>query len=266
MKIDNAFKLPNDLIRDPKLNGSARRLAAVLYSHHNGLGVCHKSLKELSALSGMATGTIRQAAKALCERGYVTTRQTYYYSQELRAVVKGRTEYVCDLSFSHGFTFIPRSVLDLELGKAAFSVLLFLYCCKDDEQHRAWPSIKEMREATGAACSTVCEALRELKKLPMLLVRCCRKVNRAFTRSSYIFTRVLAAAKARVQQAAEVVEESVAAPPARAWGRVRTALRKLAVRALEHIPFSLIRGSPIFDTLCLDPDNDKVLMHGRRTT
>ena len=44
------FKLPNDLICNAQLKGSDRRLAAVLYAHHNGLGVCHKSIKELAAL------------------------------------------------------------------------------------------------------------------------------------------------------------------------------------------------------------------------
>ena len=239
------FKLPNDLIRDPELNGSARRLAAALYAHRNALGVCHKTVKALAALTGMAEGTVKRAAKQLNERGYVSMRKTYYYSKKLRAVVRGRTEYICDLSFQHGFTFVPRDVFKLELGKSAFSILLYLYCCAGNG-NKAFPSISDIQAATGAARSTVCEALRALKELPMLLIRRCVKRNRAFASSSYIFTHVLESIRSHAERAVEATEETVAevvsASTTRLWRCVRSGLRNLAVRLLKHIPFFSVRG------------------------
>ena len=47
-----------------------------------------------------------------------------------------------------------------------------------------------MAAAVGIARSTVCEALKVLRTLPILLVRRCRAFNRAFLASSYIFALI----------------------------------------------------------------------------
>ena len=82
-----AFRLPNELICDAELSGSARRLAAVLYAHRGKTGGCRKSIRELSALCDMAEGTVKTALRRLIERGYLTRVKKYRYDARRACVV-----------------------------------------------------------------------------------------------------------------------------------------------------------------------------------
>lgn len=181
-------KLPNRLILDNGLSLSARRVAAVLYSRRNALGLCHKSLNQLSGLAGLSVATVRKALAELDEGGYITRQQTYRFHTGKNMPVYGKSAYQCSLDFSGGFTMVPRTLLTLSMSDSSFAICLFLYFSAGN-RNRAFPSISRIAASVGIARSTVCRALKQLKQLPILLVQLCKKTNRAFTSSSYIFTK-----------------------------------------------------------------------------
>lgn len=186
MKKFRSFKLPNPLIHDDTLSYSARRVGAVLYGHRNRFGLCHKSQNLLAKYAHCSADTVRKALEELERAGYITHYRNHKYSVELGRVVFDRNTYVCDLSFRGGFTMIPRHIMDWDLTPGAFSVCLFL-CQQAGNRTRAFPSLKEIGVALGMSHATVCRAVAALKNLREMLIQACIKVNRAFSKNSYIF-------------------------------------------------------------------------------
>lgn len=240
------FKMPNELIGDTALPYSARRVAAVLYAHKNALGSCHKTYAELAQLSGLSPATVRKAVIALSERGYIAKRKTYRYAADKRAVIYGKTEYHCSMSFKRGYTLIPREIFKLELSDSAFSVLLYIFRCmprSGKDAFRAHPSIQQIERITGAARSTVCLALRALKQIPMILAQLCRKVNGAFGKSSYYLVKLLDTAVELVDSTLQVF--SIRSYTRRVLQRLGAAFKRLG-RWTERVRFFEGRGSPKF--------------------
>lgn len=192
MKPRNTFKLPNRLIRDPRLSPTARKVGAVLYAHRNALGFCTKSLDALASLSGLCAATVRKAVEELSAAGYISAARTYRYLPRKGRTVYGRMAYQVDLRFQGGYTLIPRDVLahQEKLTPSAFLVCLCLLAAAGNRR-RAFPSISRIAALAGVARSTVCRALLQIKSLSWLLVRLCRKRTGAFTANSYHFATVL---------------------------------------------------------------------------
>ena len=95
-----SFKFPNPLICDNALSYSARRVGAVLYSHRNHFGLCHKSRSLLTKYAHCSADTVRKAPEDW-ERagGYITCCRNHKYSVKLGRVVYDRNTY-CAISRS----------------------------------------------------------------------------------------------------------------------------------------------------------------------
>lgn len=242
------FKYPQKLFRDQRLSKAAKVVGGMMYAYRNALGVCRKSYKELAGLAGVSSDTVLKAVKELEAAGYVTKSNTHYYSQTKGKVLRGKNIYTCDLNvLREGYTFLPREVFQNGLTISQQLIYISLYVTAGNRK-RAFPSIHDMSKASGCCRSTVCEALKVLKKLPALLVHLCKKRNGAFAASSYNFVTVIA------EQAREIVaprlqgERNAVKPripkllkPPRWLSEVKRKLRELLF---------LAGGSPIFRKLC----------------
>lgn len=185
------FKLPNALICDTRLSYTARRIGATLYAYRNALGFCLRSAAELAILSGCSSKTVRGAIRELTAAGYIHSARSYRYHERLHRLVYGKNAYTCSLNFDGGFTLIPRHIFTCEdLTPAAFCVYLYLFYAAGNK-HRAYPSISRIMRIVGAAHSTVCRVLSQLKKLPGIFAQHCKKTNGAFAASSYYIVCVL---------------------------------------------------------------------------
>lgn len=203
----STFKLPNRLICDVCLSPSARKVGAVLYAYRNALGFCTKSLDTLAALSDCCTATVRKAIEELTAAGYISVARTYRYLPRKGRLVYGRMAYQVNLSFTGGYTMIPRSFLTWrengeELTSAAFVVCLYLFLSAGNSR-RAFPSISRIGRMVGIARSTVCRALLTIKSMTGFLVRLCRKRSGAFAANSYNLVTVLAAPRRSIASASE---------------------------------------------------------------
>lgn len=181
-----SFKMPNALILNSALAPTTRQIAAIMYAHRNALGFTQKSIAEISALSGRSAATVRAAIAELQVNGYVDAAQTYRWSKKHQRKIYGKKVYRCNLSFTGGYTLIPRALLQNaeKLTPAAFCVTLYLVLAAGNS-FRAFPSINEISRAIGIAHSTVCRALTHVKQLAQFLVRLCRTLNGKFAASSY---------------------------------------------------------------------------------
>ena len=248
MKRFSKVKYPNKLFGDKRLTRTAKVVGGVLYAYRNALGVCRKSYDELANLAGVSSDTAAKAVRELKAAGYITMANTHYYDKKKGRVVRGKNVYSCDLNaLKAGYTFLPREIFAQSLTIGQRFIYIGLYVSAGN-QRKAFPSIREIQQATGCARSTVCEALKVLKKLPGLLVQLCRKRSGAFTRSAYHFCTVAAA---RVQKTLIPLcchREETAAPIRSRTGRIERWLR--GVRAKVRAFFLGVRGSPIFRKLC----------------
>lgn len=185
------FKIPNALLSNTELSYTDRVVGATLYAHRNALGWCRRSAEELAVLSGCGEKSVRNAIPKLIKAGYIQKGRSYRYLKRKKQLVYGKNVYICNLKFEGGFTLIPRHVLtNTDLTPAAMCVYLYLYRAAGNER-RAYPCLTEIETGIGAAHSTVCRVLKELKKLPGLLVQHCIKACHKFSRNSYYLLSLL---------------------------------------------------------------------------
>ena len=192
------FKMPNDLICNQALSLTTRKVAAVLYAYCDMYGVCSKSIRELAGIAGVAPGTVRKATKELSETGYISIKKNYHYDTRKSRLVRDRSSYTCNRRFQDGYSLIPYSLLrHTDLTAGTFVVCLFLHQAAG-ATGRAYPSISKIMALVGVANSTVCCALRALKNLPGFFVQLCKKINGAFSSSSYFITTAITAMQKRL--------------------------------------------------------------------
>lgn len=245
MKRFSKFKYPNKLFFDERISRAAKVVGGVMYASRNALGVCRKSYKELGELAGVSSDTVLKAVKELESTGYVTKANTHYYNRGQGKVVRGKNLYTCNLNvLREGYTFLPREVFRNGLTISQQLVYISLYITAGNRR-RAFPSIREMSEASGCCRSTICEALKVLKKLPELMVRLCKKRSGAFAASSYIFVTVLAGRG----------QEIVALRPrenhaGNGGGRLKPRRLLSAIKQKVKEFLIWVGGSPIFRQLC----------------
>lgn len=180
----NTFKLPNQLIMDQRLSFSSRHIGAIFYSRRNALGVCRKSLVQLSALSGYSKVTVLKAVKELEAFGYLKITYSHTFRKEIGCVCNDRNTYHLNLKFSKGYTLVPRTALEQPIKDSAMVMYLYLFVAAGN-RNRAWPSIRKISKAIGAAASTVCRALQKLKCLQGFFVEHCRAKSGSFCANSY---------------------------------------------------------------------------------
>ena len=202
MRKRNTFKMPNRLICDDRLSLSARKLAAVLYARCNVLGYCHKSLEQLAALAGCSISTVRKNTQELEQAGWITSKRTYIWSEQLGRRVYGKKEYRLAPMPKKGWTVVPRDYLTHNAGlePSTFVVGLYLYVAAGNRERRAYPSISKIAAAVGVAARTVCRALHQIRCLKNFLVTHCKRVRGDFTANNYHLCVVLPVAELAEEQ------------------------------------------------------------------
>lgn len=181
------FRVPNQIINNGNLSFSARRLAAYFCAASNRFGMCRKSIAMLSGLTGMAPATVYASIDELERSGFLARKKKYRYDFDRRHLIYDRTEYQINKYLHGGYTLVPSELLyRRELSGGAFVLALYL-CQQSGSKGRAFPSIALMAEAVGAAKSTICRCLAQLRNLGVFLVQNCVRANHTFAANSYFF-------------------------------------------------------------------------------
>lgn len=185
MRKRSYFKCPNALVTDDRLSYVARKVGMVLFAFSTRLGFCRKSYAEIAKLAGCSTAAAQEAVARLAELDYISYATQKRYVQALGTVGYGKNAYSVNLNtLKSGYTNISREVFGYELKGAAFIICICVLVAAGNKK-RAFPSITQIQKMSGAVRSTVCAALRLLKRLPSLLVQLCVRQNRTFAANSY---------------------------------------------------------------------------------
>lgn len=184
------FKLPAELIT-AKVPRSTLPVAAVLYAYCDRSGVVSKGQAELASLAHCDRKTVQRAAEQLQEAGFLRIEQTTRYDKTLGIVVRGRNRYVLDMAALEHYALIPYALLRYTslLTPATFTVAVFLCKCADVEG-RSHPSINYIARALHMAHSTVCEALKAVRELPLFFRQWCRMLTGNFSVNSYFRCKI----------------------------------------------------------------------------
>jgi hypothetical protein len=182
----NCAKLPNRLLKDIQINCSVRQVGAVLYSCHIN-GEVTKSMKEIAKLAGICSvTTVETAIGRLIDTGYIVdVIPNHRYSEKHGRYIKDSNSYRLDMSFSQGFTLVPRALFRICYGEYSSFVVAAGIRCMMGNVKRGWPSLNKISKALGIAVSTVCRAIKYLVNSKVLYREPCKKRNRAFTENSY---------------------------------------------------------------------------------
>lgn len=186
--------IPNELIADPALHFTSKRIAVVLLHLSGRRGrVISIPFRELAAIAGCSTATAQQAVKELLEGGYILKGNTYRYSASQGSVIKGANRYAW-VRRHGGYTMVRKEILNYNLTPAAFCNLLYLYSCAG-ASGRAFPSLRRTagrlkRAVSGIAMakSTVCKALEALRRQQAMVRHFCRTLPGCLAANSYYLT------------------------------------------------------------------------------
>ena len=187
--------IPNELIADPTLHFSSKRIAVVLLhiSGRKGRSIS-VTFRELAALAGCSTATAQQSIKELVAGGYMLKEKTYRYNEEQGRMIQGANRYAW-VRRRDGYTMIRKEILDYDLTPAAFCSLLYLYRCAG-VSGRAFPSLRRTagclkqagHQGMAMAKSTVCKALAVLRQQQAMVRHLCRTLHRCLAANSYYLT------------------------------------------------------------------------------
>ncbi len=189
----NCAKLPNNLLKDIRINCSVRQVGAALYSAQIN-GEVTKSMREISKLAGVCSETtVETAIGRLVDTGYITqTKENSRYSEKHGRYIRTANSYRLDMSFTGGFALIPRSLFHKCYGEySSFIVAAGIRSIMGNIK-RGWPSLNKISKALGIAVSTVCRAIKYLVTSKVLYREPCKKQNRAFTENSYFILQTSA--------------------------------------------------------------------------
>ena len=121
--------IPNELIADPALHFSSKRIAVVLLliSGRKGRSI-RVTFRELAALCGCSTATAQQAVQELVAGGYMLKEKTYRYDEDQGRIIQSANRYAW-IRRRSGYTMVRKEILHYDLTSAAFCSLLYLYRC-----------------------------------------------------------------------------------------------------------------------------------------
>ena len=190
--------IPNELITDPKLHFTSKRIAVVLLHLSGRKG--HRisiTFRELSSITGCSTATAQQAIQELLKGGYLLKEKTYRYSTSQGRVIQGTNRYLW-IRRQGGYTMIRKEILDYRLTPAAFCNLLYLYRCAG-ASGRAFPSLRHtagrfkqaLHAGLSMAKSTVCRAMSTLRHQQALVRHFCRTLPGCLAANSYYLTNMV---------------------------------------------------------------------------
>lgn len=238
MRKRSYFKCPNALVTDDRLSYVARKVGMVLFAFSTRLGFCRKSYAEIAKLAGCSTAAVQEAVARLAELDYISYAAQKRYVQSIGTVGYGKNAYSVNLNvLKDGYTQLSREVFEYDLKGAAFIICICVLVAAGNKK-RAFPSISQLQKMSSAVRSTVCAALRLLKRLPSLLVQLCVRQNRTFAANSY---HIVSKAPAAVSCPLAVNEASATSTGSSA--RSYSIIKKLLQQGLNRIfsVFSVVR-------------------------
>ena len=125
--------------------------------------------------------------KELCAQGYLIKSNRYHFGEKQNHLIYASNRYLW-LCREGGYTLVSRDILAYDLTPAAFVTLLYLYRCAG-RKGRAFPSLRRIAEVGLAMSkSTVCLALRALRRLQALVRHKCMTRRRCHASCSYYLT------------------------------------------------------------------------------
>ena len=152
------------------------------------------TFSELARLSHCSPATAQQAVTELISAGYMMKTRRYRYGKDQNHLIYDANGYQW-IARIGGYTLIRRELLDYELTPAAFANLLYIYCCAG-RQGRAFPSLRRIagllanaaKAGLDMAKSTVCLALKLLRRLQAVVRLHCCKLDGSYSANSYYLT------------------------------------------------------------------------------
>lgn len=190
--------IPNELIADPSLHFSSKRIAVVLLHLSGRKGrIIRVTFRELAALCGCSTATAQQAVQELVAGGYLLKKKTYRYDEDQGRMLQATNRYAW-VRRRGGYTMVRREILSYDLTPAAFCNLLYLYRCAG-VSGRAFPSLRRTagclkqfsQQGLAMAKSTVCRAMAVLRRQQAMVRYRCRTMPGCLAANSYYLTDVV---------------------------------------------------------------------------
>ena len=181
----NYIAIPNQLLLDPMLRPSTKRVAVALYAYrnHRSNSIC-RTVKALAVMAHCCRNTVLQALEELEERHFLKRKHRYGWNTELQRVVYKANRYTLSMDMSRGYTLVSRTLLRAEITHAQFAVLLLL-CAKQGQANHSYPSLRRMAAALLLAKSTICIAIRVLVHKQHLAANHCRNHFGSYSCNSY---------------------------------------------------------------------------------
>lgn len=180
--------VPNNLITDPSLSYTTKRVAFVLLllAGRKDRYVTVSSAV-LSQLCKCSTTTVQKAIRELCIHGYLLKNNRYHFDTKQNQLIYASNRYLW-LRREGGYTLVSREILNYKVTPSAFVTLLYLYRCAGRKGH-AFPSLRRIaKRGLGMAKATVCRALKALRLLQAVVRNKCVTRRRCHASSSFYLT------------------------------------------------------------------------------
>lgn len=139
-----------------------------------------KTASELMVRCGCSRETFYAALRELKELEIIRAEHTYRYSGIEQRVIYAKNTYTIDLAKinngADGYFRVPRALLGAKISHNAFMVALYLYRLVGGAD-RAYPSLRKLGQYLNMAHSSVCDALKQLRKCLIFIRSHCRLWN-----------------------------------------------------------------------------------------
>ena len=187
--------VPNALIADTKLHYTTKRVAlALLLMAGRKCVTVSVTFAVLARFAHCSPATAQQAVTELISAGYMMKTRRYRYGKDQNHLIYDANGYQW-IARIGGYTLVRRELLDYELTPAAFANLLYIYRCAG-RRGRAFPSLRRIagllvnavEAGLDMAKSTVCLALKLLRRLQAVVRLHCCKLDGSYSANSYFLT------------------------------------------------------------------------------
>lgn len=121
--------------------------------------------------------TFYAALSELKDLGILQAEHTYRYSDAERRLIYAKNTYTLDLAklknSAEGYSRVPRALLGAKITHNAFLVALYLYRLVGGSD-RAYPSLRKLGQYLCMAHSSICDAMKQIRKLYIFIRSHCR--------------------------------------------------------------------------------------------
>lgn len=205
----NYVAIPNELIRDPNLRPSTKRVAVVLYAYRGKNNALCRTIAQLARQSQCCENTVRQALCELEERKYIERKHRYRYDPLLGRPVFKSNRYILRVDLNRGYTLMPRDVLFAQVTHTQFAILLLIMCYQGRKNH-AYPSIRKAANDLWIATSTVCVAILVLVKHQHMVRNRCLTQGGCYSCNCYYIVFLAPGADGLHPVTADILPQAVA--------------------------------------------------------